>query len=398
MLQVYTDVKRLTVSAFSWPARYIALESENMFDFNSSGASVIPENINIQYVNPVGHLKLLTTIVKSWDELQNKIKGSLACSLHIDGSVDKSQIDKIYILLEIVTSEGKVETIFLGIVQKVTPGAQGLFDAVIEGIIDNVGIELYHLIMMNVTTLCTDGANINIGVKGGLWAIFKNQLEKYRNNLPFIKLWCAAHRSDLAWNSMTDSVKELHKTLSVLSSIASYFRTSSLHSDELKQIAAEHKLTLLSIPKLFEIRWTEWTYTCIKNILRSWNALVIYFKAHNNDSVAAGYFNYLTNYDNLKLMVFVADVLQIFQHYHKNIQSDSLTIVTLKMHITALKKAVNSLEDDTELIGGWENQLKNMIVESNDQLFLKEIELTNNYRTSGNQRRQFQEIRKDIIE
>lgn len=115
MLQVYADAKRLTVSAYSWPARYVASESGKGFDFNATDAPIVPENINLQYVNPAGHLNLMTTIVNSSDEIRNEIKNSLACSIHIDGSVDKSQIDKIYILLKTVNPTGKLNTIFLGI-------------------------------------------------------------------------------------------------------------------------------------------------------------------------------------------------------------------------------------------------------------------------------------------
>lgn len=124
--------------------------------------------------------------------------------------------------------------------------------------------------------------------------------------------------------------------MATITSIATYFRNSSLRLDELKSIAKERELTLLSIPKLFEIRWTEWTYTCARSILRSWHALVIYFEKHKNEGIAFGFFKFLTNYDKLKQMVFLADVLQIYQHYHKNIQSDNLTIMTLRMHITAV--------------------------------------------------------------
>lgn len=85
MMQVYTDAKRLTLSAYSWPARYVATESGTVFDFNSSNTSIIPENINIQYVNPPGHLDLLTAIVKSWDELQDRIKTSLSSHRRIGG-------------------------------------------------------------------------------------------------------------------------------------------------------------------------------------------------------------------------------------------------------------------------------------------------------------------------
>lgn len=46
------------------------------------------------------------------------------------------------------------------------------------------------------------------------------------------------------------------------------------------------------------------------------------------------------------------------------------------MHITALKNAMNSLKDETELIGGWEERLKDIVSEPDDQFFLKGIELT----------------------
>lgn len=239
---------------------------------------------------------------------------------------------------------------------------------------------------------------MNIGEKGGLWAILKAELEKHRDNLPFIKLWCAAHRSDLAWKDMADSVKEVRQIMNEMTSIASYFRTSSLRTDELKQIATERDLTLLLIPKLFEVRWTEWTYKCVKSILRSWNALVIYFEKNKHNAVAAGFFNFLTNYDKLKQIVFLADVLRIFQHYHKNVQSDNLTIVTLKMHITSLTKEIISLRDGAQLMGGWEERLVDMVSESEEETTLKGIELATTNRTRGMKKRQSQEIRSDIIE
>ena len=142
---------------------------------------------------------------------------------------------------------------------------------------------------------------------------------------------------------MTDAVKEVRKILNELSSIATYFHNSSVRTVELGKIAADFKLTLLSFPTLFEVRWTEWTYTCVKNILRSWNALVIYFEQHKAEPVANGYLKFFTNYDKLKLITFLADLLQIYKHYHKNVQSDSLTIITLDMHVNALKTAINSL-------------------------------------------------------
>lgn len=90
LLQVYTDAKKLTLSAYSWPSRFVASEAGQNFDFNSFQAGTIPKNLNVQYVNPAGHLDFLTVIVKSDSDLEKKIETTLACSLHIDGSVDRT--------------------------------------------------------------------------------------------------------------------------------------------------------------------------------------------------------------------------------------------------------------------------------------------------------------------
>lgn len=215
------------------------------------------KNLNVQYVNPASHLDLLTVIVKSESDLEKKIETSLACSLHIDGSVDRTQIDKIYILLKVVSSCGELETIFLGIGQQKKRGAIGLMDAVKRGIIESLNEDLYRSIMSRVTSLCTDGARVNIGDKKGLWKLFDDELKQYRSNIPFMKLWCSAHRMDLVWTDSVNSEILIKNTLNILSSIASYFHNSSVRSEELKGIASEESLTLLKIPKIFEIRWTE---------------------------------------------------------------------------------------------------------------------------------------------
>lgn len=98
MIPIYMDGKLLNVSARSWPSRYIASEVSNIYNTqNQSG--IVPENINLQYVNPPGHLNLMTAIVQSHrGELLQKIDKCIALSLRIDGSVDFTHVDKIYVL------------------------------------------------------------------------------------------------------------------------------------------------------------------------------------------------------------------------------------------------------------------------------------------------------------
>lgn len=143
LLQVFCDAKKLTLSAYSWPSRYVAAKSGQNFDFNTT-TSTIPATINIQYVSRASHLDLLTVITRSYQtEIKEKLENSLAFAIHIDGSVDRTQIDKIYILLKVVNKMGDLETLFIGIGQQTERGAAGLMAAVKKGIIDNAGEEIY---------------------------------------------------------------------------------------------------------------------------------------------------------------------------------------------------------------------------------------------------------------
>lgn len=57
-------------------------------------------------------------------------------------------------------------------------------------------------------------------------------LIKVRNNKTesLHTLWCVAHRSDLAFNDLSNEVPEISKVLSILSKISSFFHTSSIRT------------------------------------------------------------------------------------------------------------------------------------------------------------------------
>lgn len=82
---------------------------------------------------------------------QKKLEQCIAGSIRINGSVDRTQIDKIYIMLKIITANGEKDLIFLGVSEQTIRGAAGLFDAVKRGIIESVGEELYECVMKKIT-------------------------------------------------------------------------------------------------------------------------------------------------------------------------------------------------------------------------------------------------------
>jgi hypothetical protein len=268
--------------------------------------------------------------------------------------------------------------------------------AVKSGIIENCGEELYALIMARVSSICTDGTNVNTGQKKSLWKLFEEECMKYRSNLPLNKFWCSCHRMELVWGDLTNEIKQVRKTIEVLSSIASYFHESPMRTEEVKKIAMERGLKLLSIPKIFTIRWTEWTYTTIVNLLKSWNVMMIYFEKYKKNAKELGYFTFLSKMENMKLIVFLADLLQIYKRYQKLAQSDNLTIVSLANYIESLKIQINGLQNN-DLPGGWAEAFKKDIVQQDEKYFLKDFEMLNITGTSSARKKDFDQIRRDIL-
>ena len=58
-----------------------------------------------------------------------------------------------------------------------------------------------------MTSIVTDSTNLNTGDKNNLWASLTLEHEAY--GLPLFKVWCIAHRTDLAWKAVSDNAFEV---------------------------------------------------------------------------------------------------------------------------------------------------------------------------------------------
>jgi hypothetical protein len=67
-------------------------------------------------LTPTAHKHSLKTIVENYrNEFALKTMNNvLAISLRYDGSVDRAQIDKIYVIIKVIKKSGKEEHFFLG--------------------------------------------------------------------------------------------------------------------------------------------------------------------------------------------------------------------------------------------------------------------------------------------
>lgn len=369
MYFVYGDAKKLTLSAFSYPMRVIVSRVANNFEYERSTltSNDYDQNMDFQYLTPAFHKDILECIVSSHRDtlIKTILTNSLAMSLRCDGSVDRSQVDKIYVLLKIITKEGTSNQYFLGAGQVTERGAQGVMQAVHSASLSTIGEKATEFVFNNISSVVTDGASINSGEKGGFWTLFENKWRYTLNNtksVPLLKIWCAAHRSNLAWKDASAIVPEIQHLLEKLSGLSSFFHTSALRTRELEIIAKENNCALLRIPKVFKIRWTEFSASLLNSVLTSWNALILYMDK-SVEPKAKGYAQFLKDEYELKFLAFMADVLAVFSRYQLIIQSDSLTILDLSKETEIVKNRLLSLKSQS-LIGGWVNALNESMIES----------------------------------
>lgn len=178
-------------------------------------------------------------------------------------------------------------------------------------------------------------------------------------------------------------VPEIKKITDTASSIASFFHRSGVRTKELRKIAEDKNLTLVKLPETYEVRWTQFTHQLINAILKSWHALVVFFQ-QSIEAESRGFLNFLIDKDNLELLSFLADVLEIFSQGQKNIQKDSNSLIDMIRYVKSMNEQLQSLLS-TPLLGGWVSALKDGIIikykeGEPEEYRLKEILLKVNFR------------------
>ena len=400
MVHVYNDAKNLSLSAFSWPARVIASEIAQEFDFNDTFTAYDASAFDLQYVNPNSHLELLQTIVAAdITKFKKEIEEDcLAASLRCDASMDRTQKDNQFILMKVVTKSGMEELRYLGLGFVSGRGATGHLDALKEGMKDTIGLSAALSVSNHIST---DGENKNVGEHGGLWKLIDDERQRLGIEVPMLKSVCAVHSSALAYKDLCKEVAEVDKMITKLSGISSFFHVSAARTSELENVAKAKSLGLRHFPKLFEVRWSQFTASLIDAVLISWRALMAYC-TESDDPQAKNIGKLLSNKDNMQLTCLLGDVLFLLKTFQKRLQSDDITIVDI---VPEAKKFLKKLEklNDKELLGGWEETFNNNYNDEDETFFgitLWQKERRNIRRRNQfvSERRNFNAIRFEILE
>jgi len=324
---VYNDAKSLSLSAYSWPSRIVAGELASRFDYNKPFENYTASSFDMQYIHPGFHRELLTSIVQSHlSTFRAEIQQCLAASFRCDASMDRMQVDSEFELLKIINSDGSESLKYIGVGQVTEPGAQGHFSAIKRAADDTVG---FSEVLKVVSHISTDGENKNVGQHHGLWRLLDDEKKRVQNNnVPLLKSVCAVHSSALAFKDVCKNVPEVRFVIGELSSLSTYFHTSARRTSDLQEVADENNLNVYRFPQYFEVRWAEFSGRLLAAVLGSWRALIAFGLPRKSETEASRFTKYLKNYDNLKLMCFICDLLFVLANLQRKLQSDSLTILS----------------------------------------------------------------------
>lgn len=175
MIQICADAKILTLAAFNWPARFVANEASNAFQFNQPEQNVIPENLSLQYINPKKHDDLLKSIVDG--DIFEKQNYGLSSIVATNRRFDQS----IYVVGKLNTQIGEMELIFLGMQQQTERDAIELFHATLSAMINMFTKDfVYDCILPKVSSIGTDGVNTNTGERGSLWFYLEREISQVK--------------------------------------------------------------------------------------------------------------------------------------------------------------------------------------------------------------------------
>ena len=186
------------------------------------------------YRSPIIYAEMLEVIA----DIQRRnvfVSDSLCYSVQIDGSMDKQQQDSKFVTARYVPkNEVSVETVFVGVVCSEKSGAEGLLDSLcnsLENIKQSKQSENDQDFMDKLIGISTDGESANTGSKGGLWELLKEKVQR-----KLITMWCVCHRSDLAFESVHNSVPELKYWMVDVKAVANFFRASAIRTKELHKV------------------------------------------------------------------------------------------------------------------------------------------------------------------
>jgi hypothetical protein len=362
LITIFNDAKRLTLSGYSWPSRHVAAEKSHQYRYRASGDPVCKYPI-LNYVTPTQHKEFLNCIVESdCEKFKDRLKDSLALSIRVDGSVDRTQDHNVYVMGHLVNKDTTVSLVFIGFGVPKDRKAEGYFECVkcvVEKILP------WESFLPLISSIVTDGEELNLGCNTGLHVRMLAEIKDLvSDNKLLLAIWCYAHRINLAWKDVCNEFPIIAQIVADASSLSSHFHKSGERTSILKRVAAEMRIEKpLRYVTYFPVRWTQYVFDLLYVTLRNWRASMEYFVREEEIGLEQRWLQY----DRLHATVFLTDVLQIFKCFQKKFESETVTLLDVQKN---KQKLFDELEHCLQgpVANGWE-ELFLETVECEDGMF-----------------------------
>lgn len=196
----------------------------------------------------------------------------------------------------------------------------------------------------------------------------KNELQQ-----DLLCIWCVAHRSDLAFSDLEESVAEIKHWCTNIKSIATFYRASA-RTNALKDLMQEADLTFYRFPEYFEVRFVEHLVNLCSAVWKNlpgmclhWQSIQSSATASKTDKATAKGFMKLwaKGSDQVFYTAVMMDILHVFENLQKACQKAMAILTDIEVAKNACEASLNIMVDGP-YPGGLEEEFHEATAESDE--------------------------------
>ncbi|XP_067902041.1 zinc finger protein 862 isoform X3 [Heterodontus francisci] len=328
-------------------AYHLAFEGRHFSDFRPLAELLKKCDLKIvdQYLNEGDCQTLIHHIARSLrEDLFERLRVSPFMSVILDGQTDDLVADNVAIYIQYITNEGPAATELLSLQELSSATVDGYTQA-LDRAFGGIGIKWKEEKL--IVGLGVDGATITTGLRAGL-------AMKIKKTLPWLlSVPCVVHRPHL---EVLDAISSkeltcLEELENNLKQLLSFYRYSPKLMCELRATAATLCEETEFLGDIRAVRWIIGEQNVLNALIKDYLEVVAHLKdvsgqAHKADAaaIALALLQFLMDYQSVKLIYFLLDVIAVLTRLAFVFQGDHLLITH------ADDKIEEAIEDISRLV------------------------------------------------
>ncbi len=214
-----------------------------------------------------------------------------------------------------------------------------------------VDVMFLEFMNTNLIAVVTDGANVMTGRRRGL----SGKLKQFSVQPKVYQIHYMAHRLHLSIRRAWSHFDDIKKVEGVLNNIYKFYNNPGHKQlNHLREMASSMELDVAVIPYVYESRWIASEHRTVKNVLKSWKALVENLQVVLEDTIfdqstrqkASALYDEITGVRFLLLLNFFLDVLQDLKFLSLKLQKTDALLVTQSKTLLELQASILLLSDE----------------------------------------------------